>query len=133
MKRFAFIVLGILVVALAAGGVWFGAKQYLSSNAAAKPICSGQHLDHLVTITDNKLSTAYLEGKLCDTLTIRNNDNTLRLMAFGPHDKHQPYDGITEEVLTKGQSLHVTLNQLGTFSFHDHIHDELVTYFTVTQ
>lgn len=87
----------------------------------------------MVTIWQNELHPAHTTAQLCDTLTITNADNTIRLMAFGAHDHHVPYDDITEQVLGRGQSLTLTLNQLGTYHYHDHLHDEIVGDFTVSE
>jgi hypothetical protein len=86
-----------------------------------------------VVIENSQLSVAHVDAKLCDTLTLINKDTRLRVMAFGQHDNHQAYDGVTEQVLAEGQSLTVTLNQLGTFRFHDHTQDEVQGTFTVTR
>lgn len=87
---------------------------------------------HKVLIRDDKVIPSHTTGSLCGTLTIVNLDSEVRLLAFGVHDKHQPYDGIGEKVLRRGQSLTVTLVQAGNFRFHDHIHDEVQGTFTVT-
>lgn len=87
---------------------------------------------HTVVIHDAMLPQ-HTTAKLCDKLTIANEDNQLRLVAFGVHEHHTPYDGITEELLAKGQSLTVTLNQAGTFLFHDHLEDQVNGTFTVTR
>lgn len=92
---------------------------------------SATSAEHIVTISGGKLSTYNLNTKLCDTLTIVNSDDQLRLMAFGVHEKHQTYSGVTEETLKPGERMTVTLEQAGTFTFHDHLHDEVKGTFTV--
>ena len=87
---------------------------------------------HIVVIKDDKTSPAHTMGKLCDKLTITNLDNEDRLIAFGQHEHHTPYDNVTERLLGKNQSLTVTMTELGNYKFHDHIHDEVQGTFTVT-
>jgi plastocyanin len=83
------------------------------------------------TIRNARVSSALVAAKRCDTLTITNEDTAAREVAFGIHDHHVPYDGVSERVLNKGQSLTVTLDQTGTFRWHDHLHDEVEGRFTV--
>jgi plastocyanin len=85
-----------------------------------------------VVISDNKVTPEVTYGRLCDTLTITNQDATTRLMAFGDHDHHTPYDGVRDRLLNRGESLTITFNQIGTFHFHDHVHDEVQGFFMVT-
>lgn len=116
---------GILAVKLSPG--YFN---HLSPEA--RQGCAPQVKDHKVVIQNDKVSPEYTTAPKCDMLTITNLDNKYRLIAFGPHDNHVPYDEVTERLLSKGQSFTVTLNQTGTFSFHDHLHDEVQGTFTVT-
>ena len=113
----------------------FGAIQvsHIESNKAASayPKCTGTHTAHQVTVQDNKVIPAHTYAKRCDTMTITNDDDVARIIAFGPHEHHVAYDGVTERYLTKGGRFSVTLVQRGTFHFHDHEHDEVQGYFTV--
>ena len=124
---------GIVVVVIATGVTLVIAEHGMgdSSKKTAAVQCRGNHALHVVTIKDNIMSPVYTQAKLCDTLTITNDDNTLRLVAFGPSDHHVAYDGVTEKLLQQGQSLTVTLNQAGSFTFHDHLHSTLVGQFAV--
>lgn len=128
MKRL-YVVVGILVVAvLAIGGVLL-----LQGNSNADGNCNGVHSEsHMVMIMDSKVDNDHISGKLCDTMTITNMDNVSREIAFGPHEDHVPYDGVAERVLNKGQSLTITFNKTGSYHWHDHIHDEVEGFFTVT-
>lgn len=131
----------VLVVAifLVAGsavilGVVYGANKYLSTseikvNPAAK--CAATLATHDVSIHGSVASPDRIEAKLCDRLVITNEDDRLRLIAFGTHNNHQAYDDVTEKVLSQGQSLAITLNQRGSYEFHDHLQDTLIGYFTV--
>jgi len=119
------------------GALTFGASRYLSRSHATtsqhSPItCHGAHAAHTVIIQGNKLSPVTIQAHLCDQLTITNNDDRLREMAFGQHEHHTPYNGVTEKVLNQGGSLTVTLDQTGSYTFHDHLQDEVAGSFTVT-
>jgi hypothetical protein len=115
------LVAGVLIVAFSAGG-----------KSTSTTSCASTGASHVVAIKNDKLDHANVTGKRCDTLTIRNLDDTVREVGFGPHDHHQPYDGVAEKVLRKNQSLTVTMVQTGSFHYHDHFHDEITGTFTVT-
>ena len=72
-------------------------------------------------------------GKLCDTLTITNYDPKLRAIAFGPHDHHVAYNGVTEQVLSEGQNMTIIMDEAGTYTFHDHVDDSSVGTFIVSR
>ena len=110
------------------------ANWYLSRTASKNvTTCIGAGVGHFVYIQDGQAEPAATSGKLCDTLTIINKDTKLRLIAFGPHDDHITYDGVTEEALAENQSMSITLDKVGTYTFHDHIDDTSVGTFTVTR
>ena len=88
---------------------------------------------HTVTIRDRKVSDANVTAQLCDKLTIANKDDETRLIAFGVHDKHTTYDGVSQRLLGHDKELTVTLNKTGTYHWHDHEHDEVEGYFTVSK
>jgi len=88
---------------------------------------------HVVTIRNGKASEVQTAGKLCETFTVTNWDNTPREIAFGVHDHHMAYDGVEEKLLGKGKSLTVTLDKTGVYHWHDHLHDEVEGYLTVTK
>ena len=87
---------------------------------------------HTVIVKNGIVSPAHTVAKQCDTLTIINEDDRIRLMAFGPHDNHISYDGISERALGPGQSLTVKLIRVGTFPFHDHEDSNVAGAFTVS-
>lgn len=94
--------------------------------------CSGRSgALHTVTIQHNQLDPARVTARLCDRLTITNLDDRQREIAFGQHSRHTAYNGVTERVLGRGDSLTVTLNRAGIFTFHDHLQDEVAGTFTV--
>lgn len=129
------ILVGVVIAAsIVFAGAHYASDSYLA-DAKAKPAaqCPGKHAGHVVLIQNNAMVPKHTEALLCDTLTITNKDDVLRLVAFGPHDDHQPYDGVTEKLLKKGQSLTVRLNKVGTYQFHDHLQDVAQGDFTVVQ
>jgi len=131
-KIAVFGVVTIIGIGAIVAGISLVARNALGApKQAVAAACSTTHSRYTVTVRDGKLDINDMHAHLCDRLTIVNADNTLRLMAFGQHDHHQPYDGIEEQALVQGQSLTVTLNQAGTFTFHDHLHDEVQGKFTV--
>jgi len=120
-----------LMVATVPAAIWVTHTQ-TAELANARARCQvGQHSVHYVVFENNKVTPEHTAAKLCDTLTITNKDPRLRLAAFGPHEHHISYDGVSEKVLNQGQNLTVTLIKAGNFTFHDHINDALRGSFTV--
>jgi plastocyanin len=113
------------------------ASGYLTSVASAASSgpqkCPTVGANYRVAVKNNRMIPAHVEGRVCDTLTFTNADSTLRMIAFGPHDNHVPYDGVAEKVLSTNQSFTITLNQAGTYTFHDHIDDVATGSFTVNK
>jgi plastocyanin len=126
-KQLTLLICGTLVLVTGVLGVAFSTRGNGSSTAGCIQVGSA----HTVVIKDSQLNSPAITAKRCDSLTIKNLDSTIREVGFGPHDHHQPYDGIAEKVLRQDQSLTVTLVQTGTFDYHDHFHDEVAGTFTV--
>lgn len=95
--------------------------------------CHGQYENHKVTISEGRVSPIYTEAHLCDTLTFVNEDDKTREIAFGPHTRHDSYSGNTEVIVRKGRNKTITLNQLGTYIFHDHLDPAVTGNFSVEQ
>lgn len=122
----------LLLILLLAGGVVFGLTRLgAESYMASKDKCAGSHATHVVQIKDSHVMPAKVNGQFCDKLEIINLDSQSREMAFGRHEQHVAYDGVTERLLAQNQSLTVTLNQKGDFIFHDHFQDEVGGSFSV--
>jgi len=123
----------VLVSGGAVAGSFILARHVLgdSSFGATTATCTTTGVAHTVTIANGEVSPQHTDAALCDTLTILSKDNRIRLMAFGAHDDHQPYDGVGEKTLEQNQSFTVTLDQAGTFTFHDHLDDRVQGTFTV--
>lgn len=89
--------------------------------------------DHRIIFQNDQIKPKNIHTNLCDKLTIINEDSKLRLVAFGEHDEHKSYDGVSEKVLSRGQSLRLTMIRAGEFKFHDHFNEDLEAVFTVTE
>jgi len=95
--------------------------------------CQGVHSNHKVTIKNDIVTPVYIEARLCDTLTFINEDEKSREMTFGSHPRHASYGGESELAVRKGRSKTVTLNELGTHQFHDHLDPGVAGSFTVIE
>ena len=132
IKGTVLIVGALIILILVITSVLFLSTKLLSSNSSNDiSSCTKLGQDHVVEINNSQIVPEHTTGKLCDRLTIINKDNVIRLLAFGTHAHHQPYDGVGEKILDINQSLTVTLNQSGTYLFHDHIHEQVKGSFTV--
>lgn len=139
MKTWYVVALALIILVL--GGLTsFAASRFASSylnkqeEVSNKPfmtICSNKLKKHNATIENGTIQPKNTKAALCDTLTITNKDNKTRKIAFGKHNRHQAYDGVAEKILEKGQSFTITLNEAGSFMFHDHFEDAVAGYFTV--
>ena len=135
MKRAKIAILGVvtllIMVAIAIVVVLLASKALGTPAHHEATACADTGTEYIVTVHNSQLSINDIHARRCDKLTVANDDKTLRLMAFGRHDHHQSYDGVTEKVLAQGQSFTVVLDQAGTFTFHDHLHDDVQGTFTV--
>lgn len=129
------IVLGVLVTIFLVGFAAnsFAMKQ-LDKNIKSDEQCAKVNgTDYTITIENNVARPGHVDGKQCDTLTVLNKDSNIRKMAFGKHDKHTPYNGVSQTTLLEDQSFKVYLNQLGTgYIIHDHDDQKVRATFSVT-
>jgi len=95
--------------------------------------CQTTGASHIVTISGGVATPSHIEAHLCDTLTFLNQDDTPREMAFGAHPQHSTYAGEGELPLRKGRGKTITLNEAGTYRFHDHLNPEVYGDFIVTK
>jgi len=128
MRQRTYLLIGTCVVLIIGGALFVGLSQRMTTPSCAANVLA---TNVRIIIANNTPSQPDVTAQLCDTLTIVNQDTVTREIAFGPHDHHTPYDGITERVLKRGESFTVTLNKAGTYHWHDHIHDEVQGDFTV--
>jgi hypothetical protein len=130
----------IIPLLIAGGGLVFSAAyastdQYLNDqrDQTSAKACNGAHATYNITIRDSALLPEHTDAKRCDTLIVTNTDNQVRLIAFGVHERHVAYNGITERLLKQNQSLTVTLDQPGTYTLHDHNQENVEGSFTVNE
>jgi hypothetical protein len=127
---------GLIVTGVAMyAGTQLIASHYLEAGSEKvnknKTICDYKGQEHVIKVHDNTLDPMHTDAKRCDSLTVVNADKQIRIMAFGVHEKHITYDGISEKNLDSGQQFTVTLNKTGTFKVHDHLQEEVGGTFTV--
>lgn len=133
-RQAAAVIAGTLLLG---GGVFFATGQlagsFLSSGmkTGKNPACREWGAEHPVVISGDTVRPVRITAEVCDTLTILNQDNKVREMAFGVHDKHITYDGVTVKMLAKDQSFTVALDQRGSYLFHDHRQEAVGGEFTV--
>lgn len=120
-----------LMVATIPAAIWVTDTQTAKLGNARARCQTGQHATYMAVIRNGQVAPTRTVARKCDRLTITNQDNRVRLIAFGPHDRHISYDGVSERVLAQGQSLTVTLITSGTFIFHDHTDPAVQGVFTV--
>ncbi len=126
-----------VVLALLLGGVGVLAVMFFVvaphlGNSHGETSCPRTGTQHTAVVKDGKVTPAHTDAKRCDTLTITNEDARARLMAFGMHDKHVAYDGVSQQRLEQGQRFTVTLNKTGDYLFHDHYDEDAKGTFSVT-
>jgi hypothetical protein len=126
-------VLAVVAVTAVAFGAFKVADGLSDSGKVSDKCGSGKHTEYDLVITNDVIAPNRVKAKLCDTMKITNKDDRSRLMAFGKHDHHEPYDGITERYLLKDESFTVTLNKAGNFLVHDHHEDEVAAIFDVSK
>lgn len=93
---------------------------------------NGNPEHYTIMIQNNHVSHPTLTAHKCDTMTITNKDSIEREIAFGFHDHHVAYDGVEERELHQGETLTITFVKTGTYHWHDHLHDEIESNFTVS-
>jgi cytochrome o ubiquinol oxidase operon protein cyoD len=87
---------------------------------------------HMIELKNDAASPRHTDARLCDTIIITNTDDTARDIEFGVHDLHETYAGEMGQTLRPGRNMVLTLTELGTHKFHDHLLDNISGDFTVT-
>lgn len=127
-------ILPVVFLAILAGvifGTFSIGKSATKQQKAEVVDCQTKGSTHTVEVKNDQITPESISATVCDELTIINKDDKLRLMAFGVHDAHIYYNGVTEKILKKDEGLTVTLNQTGTYIFHDHLQDDVQGQFNV--
>jgi hypothetical protein len=135
------LMVGVFLVVLAGAAtvtvfVMAGVAQRLTFAGSADRVDPCIHTQpgalHKVVIQKSRVDPMQTSAQLCERLEITNMDNDTRLVAFGEHEDHQAYDGVSERFLRQGQSLIITLDKAGSFKFHDHLEDAVQGFFVVS-
>lgn len=120
----------IFIMLIAFGTFWLG-KSTTKRQAAEIHDCQSEGQNRVVEIKNDKFTPDHIDASVCDKLTIINRDDKLRLIAFGVHDQHIYYNGVTEKAIKTDEELPITLNQLGVYIIHDHLQEEVQAEFKV--
>jgi len=125
-KTTIIVIISIVLGAAVTVGAIFGVSVYLDRQySSLHDGCAPRQTNHKVVIKDDKMTPQHVSGNRCETLTITNSDDKHRMIAFGVHNNHVAYDGISEHDLPFNQNFTVTLVQTGEFIFHDHMDEEV--------
>lgn len=93
--------------------------------------CKAVHANHKIRLSNGKASPLHTEAHLCDALTFINEDEIMREVTFGTHPQHGSYAGHFELPVRKRRGNTITLNQVGTYQFHDHLDPAISGVFAV--
>jgi len=121
----------VLMVAVIPAAIWITHTSSAELGNSRVRCARGRHSVHKVIVKNGRVNPIHTQAQKCDTLIITNMDDQQRLLAFGRHDNHISYDGVSEKLLDQGQSLTVTLIKPGTYLFHDHENPIVAGTFTV--
>jgi cytochrome o ubiquinol oxidase operon protein cyoD len=95
--------------------------------------CPGGGAVHMIELKNDTANPRHTDAKLCDTIIIYNADGEARDIEYGVHEKHETYAGQSGSTLRPGQNMVLTLTELGTHKFHDHLLDDISGDFSVKQ
>lgn len=78
-------------------------------------------------IMDNSTFTPNdITATVCDKLVFVNREEVLHEPATGPHPTHTSYPGFdSKQPLQKDEQYDFVLNRTGSYSFHDHLNDQM--------
>jgi cytochrome o ubiquinol oxidase operon protein cyoD len=95
--------------------------------------CADIGVNYQLVIRNGLASPLRTEAHLCDSLTFINQDSAVHEIVFGSYPHSEDYGGETGLNVRNGHPKTITLNQLGTHSYYDHLHPTTAGYFVVTQ
>jgi plastocyanin len=78
-----------------------------------------------VEILASGFAPATITAKRCDTVQFKNSTAKDIIVAFGPHEQHIAYPGLSDSLLRPGSSTSVLVSVPGNYPVHDHIGDVL--------
>ena len=123
----------ILLVGTIPLAIWVTHTQSAQAGNELARCSSTMQPVHMVVIKVDKAVPDHVSALQCDSIEFVNESGGIKLLAFGPHEHHVSYDGVSEWALGPGQSFRIKLVQVGTVHFHDHISDSDQGSFTVTK
>lgn len=94
--------------------------------------CQVVKTNHIITIKDGKASPILTQANQCDTLVFMSEDAGTRTITFGQYPEHETYSGENDIAARKNYPGTITLNQIGTYTFHDLNDPNLTGIFTVS-
>lgn len=133
------LIIGAVVIGVTAigYGVYVAAHFYLGEEphqANAQVECGDKKgATHTIIIQHDAMAPSELAVHHCDTLTLVNQDDKQRRLAFGEHAHHQSYDGVDGKLIGKGEQISLTLTEEGEFMVHDHLQESVHAHFTVSE
>jgi cytochrome o ubiquinol oxidase subunit IV len=95
--------------------------------------CRQTYANHKIAIATDSATPLHTSAHLCDTLTFISSDNNSHTISFGTYPKRDSYSGLFDLAIRKRVNKTITLNQLGTYEYHDAINPAISGNFTVTQ
>ena len=133
-KNIVIILVGLTLVIATIVGTVFASKKYLTSRDTAKEStsdCRKSGKSYEFVIENDVIVPSEIQVTICDSITVINRDNKQRLLAFGEHEDHGSYQGMSDLPLAKGQNVTFVAATKGTFLVHDHNQDEVSATFIV--
>lgn len=95
--------------------------------------CKVSYKNHQVVIKNGIVTPNYVVAGKCDSLTFINEDDEVREIGFGGHPRHDGYAGQDDLLVYNGRPKTITLNQTGSYIFHDHLDPTVEGSFTVNK
>lgn len=94
--------------------------------------CQGNRANHEILVGD-LANMPYIEANRCDTLTFKSGDNVAHELQFGTYDEPASYGGLEGIFVRTDRAKIITLNETGTFSYHDRNDPTVVGSFSVIE
>jgi hypothetical protein len=92
-----------------------------SSSAAASDAKVGSTV---IKFTDKGFDKSTYSSKAGEAVTVKNDSSMDLQFSSGPHPTHTEHPELNEGILRPGESAPFTPSGPGTYSFHDHLHDQ---------
>lgn len=87
-----------------------------------------------IKITKAGFDPKNVQSKVCDTLVFKNLDTEVHWPAVGPHPTHTSYPGFDAgRALQQNDSFEFQVNRPGSYSFHDHLNEQLTGSITISK